>query len=157
MTAPAEAIACAYCDRHRAATPPAGGWVLRNPVVSASMLSGYEYPGWFVLQLNRHTAGYADMTVDEARSVGEASWLLARTTSQVTGIEQIYHYRIGERYPHFHLLIGPPPAQARERGKRLLADIINQQAPFTSPPDARSVAEQVAEQVSESVRQGGRS
>ncbi len=136
--------ACPFCDVQRAQDPPAGGWVLRNDLVSASILPGCEYPGWFVLQVNRHAEGYPAFTAAEAAAVGTACWSLARAVQAVTGANRTYQYAIGENFPHFHMLIGPPPKKAAERGKRLLAGIITREAPFQDIEEAYEVARRTA-------------
>jgi diadenosine tetraphosphate (Ap4A) HIT family hydrolase len=138
---------CPFCDLHRSASPPEGGWVLRNDLVSASVLPGCEYPGWFVLQVNRHAEGYPAFTEAEAAAVGTACWTLARAVQSVTGAERTYQYAIGENFPHFHMLIGPPPHAAPERGKRLLAGVITREAPFRDAGAAYRVAQQTAAEV----------
>jgi hypothetical protein len=140
---------CMFCDQHQSETPPAGGWVLRHELVSAWILPGCEYPGWFVLQLNRHAEGYLDFTDAEAAAVGTGCWTLARGVNQVTGEKRFYQYAIGEVNPHFHMLIGPPPAQAEERGKRLIAGIITREAPFLDVDKSHEIAGRVATAVRE--------
>jgi diadenosine tetraphosphate (Ap4A) HIT family hydrolase len=135
---------CMFCDLHRSANPPEGGWVLRNDLVSASILPGCEYPGWFVLQVNRHAEGYREFTAAEAAAVGTACWSLACAVQDVTGAHRTYQYAIGENNPHFHMLIGPPPHEATERGKRLLAGIITREAPFLDVEKAHEVARRTA-------------
>ena len=56
---------CLFCDTLAAAGPPPGGWVLRDELVTAWIHPGAEYPGWYVLQLNRHCDGYVEMTRDD--------------------------------------------------------------------------------------------
>jgi len=133
-----------FCEQVQSETPPEGGWVLRNKLVSAWILPGCEYPGWFVLQLNRHAEGYLEFTADEAAALGDACWTLARAVHSVTGVNRSYQYAMGEVNPHFHMLIGPPPQQAEERGKRLLAGIITREAPFIDVKVAYDVAQQAA-------------
>lgn len=143
-------VSCMFCDQHQADTPPpGGGWVLRNGLVSAWILPGCEYPGWYVVQVNRHAEGYLAFTAAEAAAVGEANWMLARAVHSVTGINRSYQYAIGEVNPHFHMLIGPPPQRAVERGKRLLAGIITREAPYLDSAQSYEVAARVASAVTE--------
>jgi diadenosine tetraphosphate (Ap4A) HIT family hydrolase len=115
---------CKFCLKVQAEQPPEGGWVLRNELVSASVIPGSEYPGWFVLHVNRHAEGWMGLTAGEASAVGAACGALARALEQVTGVARVYTYSIGENIPHFHMQIGHPPQQAAERGRRLLGQII---------------------------------
>lgn len=138
---------CLFCDTLGAAEPPAGGWVLRSDLVSAWIHPGAEYPGWYVLQLNRHCDGYVEMTADEAAAVGQACRLLARALHKLTGGYRYYQYAIGEVYHHFHMLIGPPPDGAPQRGKALLCDVISRQPGYLDVPGSYARASEVAEAV----------
>jgi diadenosine tetraphosphate (Ap4A) HIT family hydrolase len=138
---------CLFCDTLRAADPPAGGWVLRDDLVSAWIHPGAEYPGWYVLQLNRHCDGYVEMTADEAAAVGRACRTLARALNQITGGYRYYQYAIGEVYHHFHMLIGPPPEGAAERGKKLLCEVITREPAYLDVDSAYARAREVAARV----------
>ena len=143
MTGPS----CMFCDHYASSEPPPGGWVLQNELVSAWVLPGCEYPGWFVVQLNRHAEGYLAFTAAEAAAVGTANWTLARATQDVTGVHRTYQYAIGEVNPHFHMLLGPPPRQAPEKGKQLLAGIITREAPYRDVEGSYDIAVRTADLV----------
>jgi diadenosine tetraphosphate (Ap4A) HIT family hydrolase len=140
---------CLFCDTLQAAEPPAGGWVLRNDLVTAWIHPGAEYPGWYVLQLNRHCDGYPEMTADEAAAVGLGCWTLARALNKLTGGHRFYQYAIGEVYHHFHMLIGPPPEGAPERGKKLLCEVITREPRYLDAERAYALAGEVAAAVTE--------
>src|SRR5580698_304829 len=100
---------CKFCDKVAAASEPTGGWVLRNDLVSASVIEGTEIPGWYVLHVNRHAEGWMGLNPAEAAAIGAANASLARALKQVTGVDRVYTYSIGENFPHFHMQIGSPP------------------------------------------------
>lgn len=135
---------CLFCATLGAEEPPPGGWVLRNDLVTAWIHPGAEYPGWYVLQLNRHCDGYVEMTADEAAAVGQACRTLARALHQLTGGYRYYQYAIGEVYHHFHMLIGPPPEGAAERGKKLLCEVITREPSYLDADAAYARAGEVA-------------
>jgi diadenosine tetraphosphate (Ap4A) HIT family hydrolase len=135
---------CKFCDQVAAAEPPEGGWVLRNELVSASMIAGADYPGWFVVHANRHAEGWAGLGSEEAAAVGAACGTLARALRQLTGVPRVYTYSIGENIPHFHLQIGVPPQAAPEAGRKLLAEILADEPGYRDRPAALELAARVA-------------
>jgi hypothetical protein len=62
---------CKFCDKVAAGSEPAGGWVLRNDLVSASVIDGTEVPGWYVSELGR--ALLTQIVHAEARCIDQAA------------------------------------------------------------------------------------
>jgi diadenosine tetraphosphate (Ap4A) HIT family hydrolase len=139
---------CKFCDVQAAAEPPPGGWVLRDDLVTAWIHPGAEYPGWYVLQLNRHCDGYVEMTADEAAAVGRACRTLALALHQLTGGYRYYQYAVGEVFHHFHMLIGPPP-EGGKPGKDLMVAVANRDPAYLDPERAYARAAEVAAVVRE--------
>jgi diadenosine tetraphosphate (Ap4A) HIT family hydrolase len=139
---------CFFCDTLAAAAPPPGGWVLREELVTAWIHPGAEYPGWYVLQLNRHCDGYIEMTADEAAAVGRACRTLALALHRLTGGYRYYQYAVGEVHHHFHMLIGPPP-DGGEPGKALLVAVANRDPAYLDAGRAYARAAEVAAVVRE--------
>jgi diadenosine tetraphosphate (Ap4A) HIT family hydrolase len=139
---------CLFCDTLAAAERPPGGWVLRDELVTAWIHPGAEYPGWYVLQLNRHCDGYVEMTRDEAAAVGRACRTLARAQHKLAGGYRYYQYAVGEVYHHFHMLIGPPP-EGGTPGKDLMIAVANRDPAYLDAAAAYARAAEVAAAVRE--------
>jgi hypothetical protein len=133
---------CVFCAQHRSEEPPVGGWVLRERLVSARILPGAEFPGWFVLQVNRHADGFPGMTEEEAAAIGLGCRALGTVLRKVTGEQRMYTYSIGENYPHFHMVLGSPPP-APERGRVLLTRILDRDAELLDEAKSLEVADRV--------------
>lgn len=135
---------CVFCAQHASEEQPAGGWVLRGRLVSARILPGAEFPGWFVLQVNRHADGFPGLTEEEAAAVGLACRALGTVLREITGDQRMYTYSIGENYPHFHMVLGSPPP-APERGRVLLTRILDRDAELLDPERSLELAGRVRE------------
>jgi diadenosine tetraphosphate (Ap4A) HIT family hydrolase len=122
---------------------PDGGWLIRTELVSG-YLSGAnrQLPGWCQLQVNRHATHLGALTAAEAAAVGVAAQALGAAITAVTGGDRVYAYSICEASPHFHLVLGPPPAvgPADQRGPALLARVLARDPTLGDPAAAASVA-----------------
>jgi diadenosine tetraphosphate (Ap4A) HIT family hydrolase len=125
---------------------PEGGWLIRTDLVSG-YLSGAnrQLPGWCQLQVNRHATHLGELTPAEAAAVGVAARALGAAITTVTGGDRVYAYSICEASPHFHLVLGPPPAvgPADQRGPALLARVLARDPTLADPAAAASVAGQL--------------
>ncbi len=122
---------------------PAGGWLVRNDLVSG-YLSGAnrQLPGWCQLQVNRHATHLGELTAAEASAVGVAAAALGAAITAATGGDRVYAYSICEASPHFHLVLGPPPAvgPGEPRGPALLARVLARDPVLGDAAAAASVA-----------------
>jgi hypothetical protein len=122
---------------------PEGGWLIRNDLVSG-YLSGANklVPGWCQLQVNRHATHLGELTAEEAAAVGVAARALGAAITALTGGDRVYAYSICEASPHFHLVLGPPPAVGlgEQRGPALLARVLARDPALGEPVAAASVA-----------------
>lgn len=122
---------------------PEGGWLIRNDLVSG-YLSGANklVPGWCQLQVNRHATHLGALTAEEAAAVGVAARALGAAITAATGGDRVYAYSICEASPHFHLVLGPPPAvgPGEQRGPELLARVLARDPALGEPVAAASVA-----------------
>jgi len=125
---------------------PDGGWLIRNELVSA-YLSGAnrQVPGWCQLQVNRHATHLGELTAAEAGAVGVAARTLGAAITAATQGDRVYAYSICEASPHFHLVLGPPPAvgPAQQRGPALLARVLARDPALGDPAAAASVADRL--------------
>lgn len=115
---------CVLCRRLHAAEPPPGGWLLRDERWAAAVMPGAEVPGWVVLQPVRHVERIWEL---EPQALADLGPVVARLSEAISGARdgaKVYLGAFGERIPHWHLIVAPPPeglAPSR-RGPGLLAD-----------------------------------
>jgi hypothetical protein len=136
---------CELCKLAEGAGPE-GGWLVRN-----SLVSGYfspanrAVPGWCQVQVNRHAGNLGELTAAEAAAIGVAAQELGAAIVAVTGASRIYAYSICEVIPHFHLVLGAPPAVGPDeaRGPALLSRVLARDPAFTDASAAASVADRV--------------
>ncbi|MBS1881870.1 MAG: hypothetical protein JSS97_02805, partial [Actinobacteria bacterium] len=101
---------CGFCRRAAAAAPPRGGWIDRDELVGTFLLPGCEIPGWVCVQTNAHVEGWAALDAAHSAAVAAAIGRVSRALVALTGESRVYTYGMGERFPHFHQMVGPPPA-----------------------------------------------
>jgi histidine triad (HIT) family protein len=125
MTANDDAAQCFVCRKHRdrGALMPGGPVAEDNLVLVSHVVTpdamGREgtraYLGHLVVEPRRHAPGLADLTDEEARSVGWWSALASRALRDAAGAEHVYACVIGDAVPHLHLHLLPRfPGTPRE-------------------------------------------
>ena len=122
---------------------PEGGWLIRNDLVSGYLSGANRHvPGWCQLQVNRHATHLGELTAAEAGAVGVAARALGAAITAATGGDRVYVYSICEASPHFHMVLGPPPAvgQGEQRGPALLARVLARDPALGDPDAAAAVA-----------------
>lgn len=114
---------CVLCERLAAAQEPLGGWLLRDEQWAAGVMPGAEVPGWVVLQPARHVERVWDLEPQALAGLGPVVARLSEAIAGVCGAARVYLGAFGERIPHWHLIVAPPPADlaAERRGPALLA------------------------------------
>lgn len=115
---------CLLCDRLRSAEPPPGGWLLRDEHWAAGVMPGAEVPGWVVLQPVRHVERVWDLELEALAALGPVVARLSEAIAGARGAAKVYLGAFGERIPHWHLILAPPPEDLppSRRGPTLLAD-----------------------------------
>ncbi len=80
-------------------------------------------PGWLVLLPRRHVTAIADLTDDEARSLGSWQVRLSRALHEVLGCPKTYVAQFAEAegfsHVHFHIVPRPPDLPRELRGPRI--------------------------------------
>jgi diadenosine tetraphosphate (Ap4A) HIT family hydrolase len=80
-------------------------------------------PGWLVLVPRRHVVSIADLTDDEAATLGSWQVRLARALRAVTGCAKTYVMQFAEQegfaHVHFHIVPRMPDQPADRRGPRV--------------------------------------
>jgi diadenosine tetraphosphate (Ap4A) HIT family hydrolase len=134
MTDAAES--CVACDIVAGRIVPPGGTLLRADGLHLHGVFGpTPVAGWVVLTVARHVRCLADLTDDEAASLGRLAARVQRAQRDVLGAETAYAVSLGEVVRHLHLHLIPRYATTPERlrGPRIFQSL---------PADAIPAAEQ---------------
>jgi len=114
---------CFVCRKHKGREPvPPGGYIYEDDhwmVCHAPVNLGPL--GTLFIESRRHFLNYAEMTDEEAASLGG---LLKKTYAALTLLippERIYQLSTMEGVPHFHCWIVPRGKDVTERGLKFLA------------------------------------
>ena len=116
---------CFVCRKHRdrGHLLPGGpvaedDLVLVSHIVTPQALGGEgttAYLGHLFVEPRRHSPGLADLTEEEARSVGWWSTRASRALRDVAGAEHVYAAVFGDAVPHLHVHLLPRfPGTPRE-------------------------------------------
>jgi diadenosine tetraphosphate (Ap4A) HIT family hydrolase len=114
---------CFICRKHNGqeAAPP-GGTIYEDEHWMICHAPGKLGPlGTLFIESRRHFLDYAEMTNEEAASLGNVLKKVYRTLREHTGAERIYQLSTMEGQPHFHCWIVPRRKDVPERGLKFLA------------------------------------
>jgi diadenosine tetraphosphate (Ap4A) HIT family hydrolase len=65
-----------------------------------------DAPGWFLFWSNRHVESVAALNTSEQEALGRWLATVSGTVAKVLpGVERVYFVAMGEKYPHFHVLL----------------------------------------------------
>lgn len=114
---------CLICSKHEGlqALPPGGYiyedgcWMVCHAPVNLGPL------GTLFLESRRHFLNYAEMTAEEAESLGGVLKKIHAALNLHLGPERIYQLATMEGMPHFHCWILPRGRDVPERGLKFLA------------------------------------
>jgi len=117
---------CWFCDDHRGADTPPGGWLTTYEGWRAGHVpSGWGPVGTVVLESVDHHESFADLPDEMALAFPR---LLGRTQDavcEVTGAARAYVWATMDRHPHLHVWVVPWPEDHALRGPRYLADVLS--------------------------------
>jgi diadenosine tetraphosphate (Ap4A) HIT family hydrolase len=71
----------------------------------AGVLAGLEVPGWVVLALKRHATSAAELSHEEASTMGPLVAEISAAVEAATDAQRVYLLAYGEHAPHFHVLL----------------------------------------------------
>jgi diadenosine tetraphosphate (Ap4A) HIT family hydrolase len=84
-------------------------------------------PGWLVLVPRRHVTTIAELTDEEAATLGSWQVRLSRALHEVTGCAKTYVAQFseaeGSSHVHFHLVPRPPDLPADRRGPNIFGHL----------------------------------
>ena len=114
---------CVICRKHNGleSTPPGGyiyedlHWMVCHAPVNLGPL------GTLFIESRRHFLDYAEMTVEEAASLGNLLKQVYASVKEHTEAERIYQLSTMEGQPHLHMWLVPRRRDVSERGLKFLA------------------------------------
>jgi diadenosine tetraphosphate (Ap4A) HIT family hydrolase len=114
---------CFICRKHNGQEPaPPGGYIYEDEHWMVCHAPGKLGPlGTVFIESRRHFLDYAEMTNEEAASLGDVLKKVYRALKVHTGAERIYQLSTMEGQPHFHCWSVPRRKEIPERGLKFLA------------------------------------
>ena len=114
---------CFLCRKHNGQEPsPPGGTIYEDNHWMVCHAPGKLGPlGMLFIESRRHFLNYAEMTVEEAASLGGVLKKMYGAIKLHTQAERIYQLSTMEGTPHFHCWIVPRRKEVTERGLKFLA------------------------------------
>jgi histidine triad (HIT) family protein len=102
---------CFICAKHAAGVDAIAedeyALVTHLPLTTPAGSAESAYLGYLFVELHRHAAGWADLSADEAASVGRLAAAASRALRDSEGAEHVYAAVIGHGVDHFHLHLIP--------------------------------------------------
>lgn len=114
---------CFICRKHRGeeAAPP-GGYIYEDGYWMVCHAPGKLGPlGMLFIESKRHFLDYAEMTDEEATSLGDVMKKIYRELKIHAGAERVYQVTLIEGVPHFHSWLVPHRKEDTEKGMKFLA------------------------------------
>jgi len=117
---------CFVCRKHRGETRTPGGPVYQDDLLYAGHADFAQdeetvYLGYLMVEPRRHTPGLADLTDEEAKSLGLLVARLSHALKESEGAEHVYAFVLGDQVPHLHVHLVPryPGAPPKYWGMRV--------------------------------------
>lgn len=79
--------------------------IFRDDWWAASVVPGYDVPGWYFLRARRHAERITGLNEAETETFGRRAKDVVAAVTTATGSEATYMLMFGEAFPHFHVLI----------------------------------------------------
>ncbi|HMB21667.1 MAG TPA: HIT family protein [Anaerolineales bacterium] len=133
---------CFLCRKHKGeeAAPP-GGYIYEDEHWMICHAPGKLGPlGTLFIESKRHFLDYAEMTSEEAASLGDILKKVYSALRLHTSAERIYQVTLMEGVPHFHTWLVPRRKEDPERGMKFL-----QRDDSCSEGDASALANKLRE------------
>jgi diadenosine tetraphosphate (Ap4A) HIT family hydrolase len=117
-------MSCYTCEQEaRFPDLPPRERIAADPLWRVAHAFGVGLPGWLVLVPRRHVVSVADLTDEEAASLGAWQVRLSRALVAVTGCAKTYVVQFAEapgyQHVHFHIVPRPPDLAEELRGPRV--------------------------------------
>lgn len=114
---------CFICRKHNGleSTPP-GGYIYEDDHWMVCHAPGKLGPlGTLFIESRRHFLDYAEMTVEEAASLGNVLKKVYAVLKEHTGAERVYQLSTIEGVPHYHAWLVPHHKEDTDRSLKFLA------------------------------------
>jgi diadenosine tetraphosphate (Ap4A) HIT family hydrolase len=102
-----ENASCFVCRKHRGEEVVPGGPIFEDRLVYVSHTApppdGRAYLGWCFVEPHRHAPGLADLSDEEAETVGRLVTQLSRALISELDAEHVYAFVLGHHVPHLHV------------------------------------------------------
>ena len=114
---------CFLCRKHnREETAPPGGYIYEDEHWMICHAPGKLGPlGTLFIESKRHFLDYAEMTEEEAVSLGNVMRKIYEALKTQTEAERIYQITLIDGVPHSHSWLVPHRKEDREKGIKFLA------------------------------------
>lgn len=99
---------CQFCDERDGKLPTVGGTIYENEYIRVRHWlddDGPTYLGYVLVTTKRHTPTLADLSLEEARALGEAIGRVSAALKACVGAEKVYMIEYGEVTPHVHVYL----------------------------------------------------
>jgi diadenosine tetraphosphate (Ap4A) HIT family hydrolase len=113
---------CFICRKHKGeeAAPP-GGYIYEDEHWMVCHAQPHMGPlGTLFIESKRHFLDYAEMTQEEAASLGDVMKKIYSALKLHTGAERVYQVTLMEGVPHFHSWLLPHRKDDPEKGMKFL-------------------------------------
>jgi diadenosine tetraphosphate (Ap4A) HIT family hydrolase len=102
---------CELIERRDRGDAPSWDQIVRTPSWDLVHAFGTAMPGWLVLVVRRHITSVAELTDDEAATLGPLIRSASRALSDVVGCAKTYVVQFAEsaEHPHVHVHVIPRP------------------------------------------------
>ena len=113
-------IECLVCRKHRGEVAVPGGAIYQDALVYVSHAGLWadeqeHYLGHVFVEPRRHVAELADLTDEEARTIGLYTCRVARALMKALEMEHVYSFVFGDGVPHVHVhVVGRYPDTPRD-------------------------------------------
>ena len=114
---------CFICRKHNGLeSAPSGGYIYEDSHWMVCHVPVNLGPlGTLFIESRRHFLDYAEMTVEEAASLGNLLKQVYAALKEYTEAERIYQLSTMEGQPHLHIWLVPRRRNVPERGLKFLA------------------------------------
>ena len=114
---------CFICRKHNGLeSTPSGGYIYEDSHWMVCHVPVNLGPlGTLFIESRRHFLDYAEMTVEEAASLGNLLKQVYAALKEYTEAERIYQLSTMEGQPHLHIWLVPRRRNVPERGLKFLA------------------------------------
>jgi len=125
---------CLCCDVVQGRKESPGGAIFDDPLWLLTHEVTRALRGWLILQPKRHVEHLAELSGEEAASLGPLTQKASFAIMRALGAERVYAVSIGEGVQHVHVWLVPRYAHV-PKGMQLLCDLGSEEKPWACSDD----------------------